>query len=38
VRVSRGIFNFSADDHLGLDRRSTVLVEVKNGRFTLPGQ
>lgn len=33
-----GIFNFSADDHLGLDRRSTVLVEVKNGRFTLPGQ
>lgn len=30
-----GIFNFSADDHLGLDSRSTFLVTVKDGRFVL---
>jgi len=29
-----GIFNFSTDDHLGLDSRSTILVVVKDGRFT----
>lgn len=33
-----GIFNFSADDHLGLDSRSTILSVVKDGRFTLQGQ
>jgi len=33
-----GIFNFSADDHLGLDSRSTILVEVKDGRFTARDQ
>jgi len=30
-----GVFNFSPQDHLGLDRRSTVLVVVKNRKFVL---
>jgi len=34
-RGTVGIFNFSANDHLGLDSRSTILVVVKDGRFTL---
>ncbi|CAJ48880.1 ABC transporter, substrate-binding protein, partial [Bordetella avium 197N] len=33
-----GIFNFSANDHLGLDSRSTFLVTVKDGRFALQRQ
>lgn len=37
-RGTVGIFNFSANDHLGLDTRSTILVEVKNGRFVVHGQ
>lgn len=37
-RGTVGIFNFSADDHLGLDTRSTILVQVKNGRFSIQGQ
>ena len=30
-----GMFNFSANDHLGLDQGATFLVVVKDGRFTL---
>lgn len=30
-----GIFNYSSDDHLGLDSRSAMLVIVKDGRFML---
>lgn len=30
-----GVFNYSPQDHLGLDRRSTVLVVVKNKKFVL---
>jgi branched-chain amino acid transport system substrate-binding protein len=30
-----GIFNYSAKDHLGLDRRSTFIAVVKNGEFRL---
>jgi len=30
-----GVFNFSPQDHLGLDRRSTVLVAVKNKKFVV---
>ncbi|MGA0571907.1 ABC transporter substrate-binding protein [Variovorax sp. VNK109] len=30
-----GIFSFSPTDHLGLDSRSTFLVTVKDGKFTL---
>jgi branched-chain amino acid transport system substrate-binding protein len=30
-----GIFNLTPDDHLGLDKRSTFLSQVKNGRFVL---
>lgn len=30
-----GVFNFSPQDHLGLDQRSTVLVVVKNKKFVL---
>jgi branched-chain amino acid transport system substrate-binding protein len=30
-----GVFNFTPQDHLGLDRRSTVLVVVKNNKFVL---
>ncbi len=33
-----GIFNFSANDHLGLDSRATFLVTVKDGRFVLQGR
>jgi len=30
-----GIYNMSAKDHCGLDSKSLVMVEVKNGQFTL---
>jgi len=30
-----GIFNMTPEDHLGLDKRSTFLSQIKNGRFML---
>jgi len=30
-----GIFNLTPDDHLGLDKRSTFLSQIKNGQFVL---
>jgi len=30
-----GVFNLSAEDHLGLDKRSTFLSQIKNGQFVL---
>ncbi|MBB5215871.1 ABC transporter substrate-binding protein [Parapusillimonas granuli] len=34
---ANGIFSYSPEDHLGLDSRSTFLVQVKNGKFELLG-
>jgi branched-chain amino acid transport system substrate-binding protein len=34
-RGAIGVFDYSADDHLGLDARSTFLVMVKDGQFVL---
>jgi branched-chain amino acid transport system substrate-binding protein len=32
---THGIFNYSPTDHVGLDTRTTFLVQVRNGRFEL---
>ncbi len=37
-RGVNGFFNYSPDDHLGLDGRSTFLVVVKDGKFELLGE
>jgi len=33
--ASQGVFNFKADDHLGLDDRAVVLFTAKDGKFEL---
>lgn len=33
-----GIFSYSAQDHHGLDQRALVMIEVRNGTWTLPEQ
>jgi branched-chain amino acid transport system substrate-binding protein len=33
--ASQGVFNFKADDHLGLDDRAVVLLTAKNGKFEI---
>lgn len=33
--ASQGVFNFKADDHLGLDDRAVVLFTAKNGKFEI---
>lgn len=35
---ANGIYSYSPTDHLGLDSRSTFLVEVKGGKFKLLGE
>jgi len=30
-----GVFDFTADDHLGLDERALVIVEIRDGDWTL---
>ncbi len=35
VAGAHGIFNMSKGDHLGLDQRAAVMVEIKNGAWTL---
>ncbi|MGE5339592.1 MAG: ABC transporter substrate-binding protein [Gemmatimonadota bacterium] len=35
VAGAHGIFNMSKGDHLGLDQRAAVMVEIKNGTWTL---
>lgn len=35
VPGNSGVFNFDASDHMGLDRRATVIVEVADGRWKL---
>lgn len=37
-RGVNGFFSYSPTDHLGLDRRSTFLVTVKDGKFELLGE
>ena len=37
-RGVNGLFSYSPTDHLGLDRRSTFLVTVKDGKFELLGE
>ena len=32
---AHGIFNMSRTDHLGLDQRAAVMVEIKNGAWRL---
>ncbi|NMM27329.1 MAG: ABC transporter substrate-binding protein [Glaciimonas sp.] len=34
--VSHGIVNMNANDHLGLDQRSRVMVRIENGKWVLP--
>ncbi|WP_414718837.1 ABC transporter substrate-binding protein [Undibacterium sp.] len=38
LAVSHGIVNMSATDHLGLDQRSRVMVQIVNGKWKLLGQ
>jgi branched-chain amino acid transport system substrate-binding protein len=38
LAASHGIFNMSATDHLGLDQRARVMVEIVNGKWKLIGQ
>ena len=35
VAGATGIFTMSADDHLGLDERSRVMIEIRNGTWSL---
>ncbi len=35
VAGAHGVFNMSAGDHLGLDQRARVMVEIKNGAWVL---
>jgi len=37
VAASHGIFNMSPTDHLGLDQRSRVMVQIVNGKWKLVG-
>lgn len=38
LAASHGIFNMSASDHLGLDQRARVMVQIVNGKWKLLGQ
>ncbi|MES2073390.1 MAG: ABC transporter substrate-binding protein [Pseudomonadota bacterium] len=38
LATSHGIVNMSASDHLGLDQRSRVMVEIVNGKWKLLGK
>ncbi|MES2068982.1 MAG: ABC transporter substrate-binding protein [Pseudomonadota bacterium] len=38
LAVSHGIVNMSATDHLGLDQRSRVMVQILNGKWKMVGQ
>lgn len=35
LAVSHGVMNMNAKDHLGLDQRSRVMVEIKDGKWVL---
>ena len=35
VAGSHGVFNMSANDHLGLDQRARVMVNIKDGAWQL---
>jgi branched-chain amino acid transport system substrate-binding protein len=37
LAVSHGIVNMTPTDHVGLDQRSRVMVQVVNGKWKLPG-
>jgi branched-chain amino acid transport system substrate-binding protein len=32
---AHGIFNMSANDHLGLDQRAVVMVQIRDGKWVL---
>jgi branched-chain amino acid transport system substrate-binding protein len=38
LAISHGIMNMSPTDHLGLDQRSRVMVQIVNGKWKLAGQ
>ncbi|MBP6762978.1 MAG: branched-chain amino acid ABC transporter substrate-binding protein, partial [Thauera sp.] len=35
VAGATGIYTMSAEDHLGLDERSRVMIEIRNGEWSL---
>ena len=35
VSAAHGVFNMSPTDHLGFDQRAAVMVEIRNGTWTL---
>ena len=37
VAGAHGIFNMSANDHLGLDQRARVMVTIQNGQWKYLG-